>query len=137
MITKSASGQFNIIGSYGTGKSAFLLAFERNLHGERQDFGTLNGHFGKSERFECWNIIGEYNSLVESVACSPRLTVNASDVPSVLNAIDRYYQAYQESIKKDLGVTIRCIPLDAEEEEGTCVISGKPSKRRVIFGKAY
>ncbi len=40
-------------------------------------------------------------------------------------------------VKEDLQVTIRCIPLDAEEEEGRCVISGQPSGRRVIFAKAY
>ena len=43
----------------------------------------------------------------------------------------------EEKIKDDLNVTIRCIPLDAEPEEGKCILSGKPSKRRVIFGKAY
>ena len=45
--------------------------------------------------------------------------------------------AVEEQIKKDLNVTIRCIPLEGEEEEGRCVISGKKSKRRVIFAKAY
>jgi len=43
----------------------------------------------------------------------------------------------EEAVKKDLGVTIRCIPLDAPEEHGKCVISGEPSTRRVIFAKAY
>ena len=43
----------------------------------------------------------------------------------------------EEQLKKDLNVTIRCIPIDAPEEEGLCVISGKPSRRRVVFGKAY
>lgn len=43
----------------------------------------------------------------------------------------------EEQVKKDLSVTIRCIPLDGEEEEGRCVISNKPSKRRVIFAKSY
>jgi prolyl-tRNA synthetase len=33
--------------------------------------------------------------------------------------------------------TIRCLPLDAEEETGVCVVSGKPSKRRVVIAKAY
>ncbi len=33
--------------------------------------------------------------------------------------------------------TIRCIPNDAEEEEGACILTGKPSKRRVLFAKAY
>jgi prolyl-tRNA synthetase len=43
----------------------------------------------------------------------------------------------EEQLKKDLNVTIRCIPIDSPEEEGVCVISGKPSRRRVVFGKAY
>lgn len=33
--------------------------------------------------------------------------------------------------------TIRCIPLDAKQEKGTCVYSGKPSTQRVLFAKAY
>ncbi len=43
----------------------------------------------------------------------------------------------EEQIAADLNVTIRAIPLDAEEEEGRCVISGRPSPRRVVFAKAY
>ena len=33
--------------------------------------------------------------------------------------------------------TIRCIPVNAPEEDGVCIISGKPSKRRVLFARAY
>lgn len=36
-----------------------------------------------------------------------------------------------------LKVTPRCIPLDAPEESGACIFTGQPSKRRVIFAKAY
>jgi len=43
----------------------------------------------------------------------------------------------EELVKKDLNVTIRCIPLDSPKEEGVCVISGKKSLRRVIFAKSY
>jgi prolyl-tRNA synthetase len=43
----------------------------------------------------------------------------------------------EDQVKNDLNVTIRCIPLDQPEEEGTCVISGKPSRKRVIFAKSY
>ncbi len=46
-------------------------------------------------------------------------------------------QEVEEQIKTDLNVTIRCIPLDSADESGSCIISGKPSKRRVIFAKAY
>lgn len=44
--------------------------------------------------------------------------------------------AYEEHLKR-LKVTIRCIPLDGPEEAGKCIFSGKPSKRRVVFAKAY
>lgn len=40
-------------------------------------------------------------------------------------------------IKEETKATLRCIPLDSEPEEGTCVYSGKPSSQRVLFAKAY
>ena len=43
----------------------------------------------------------------------------------------------EEKIKQETKATIRCIPLDAPEEEGKCVYSGKPSHRRVIFARNY
>ena len=43
----------------------------------------------------------------------------------------------EEKIKEETKATIRCIPLDGEEEEGKCVYTGKPSKRRVIFARNY
>ncbi|HAB98753.1 MAG TPA: proline--tRNA ligase, partial [Parachlamydiales bacterium] len=45
--------------------------------------------------------------------------------------------AVEEKVKEDLNVTIRCIPLDAPDEPGLCVITGEPSARRVIFAKSY
>lgn len=43
----------------------------------------------------------------------------------------------EEAIKESTKATIRCIPLDAPEEAGACVFSGKPSTQRVIFARAY
>lgn len=43
----------------------------------------------------------------------------------------------EDKIKELTKATIRCIPLDAKQEEGVCVYSGKPSNRRVLFAKAY
>jgi prolyl-tRNA synthetase len=40
-------------------------------------------------------------------------------------------------IKEETKATIRCIPLDAPEETGKCVYSGKPSTKRVVFARAY
>ncbi len=43
----------------------------------------------------------------------------------------------EEKIKQETKATIRCIPLNNVQEEGVCVYSGKPSKERVIFARAY
>jgi prolyl-tRNA synthetase len=43
----------------------------------------------------------------------------------------------EAEIKQDLSVTIRCIPLNGEEEEGRCIFCGGKSPRRVVFAKAY
>lgn len=43
----------------------------------------------------------------------------------------------EEKIKEETKATIRCIPLDNEQEAGTCIYSGKPSTQRVVFAKAY
>jgi prolyl-tRNA synthetase len=43
----------------------------------------------------------------------------------------------EEKIKEETKATIRCIPFDSPDEEGKCVYSGKPSKRRVLFARSY
>jgi prolyl-tRNA synthetase len=43
----------------------------------------------------------------------------------------------EEKIKELTKATIRCIPLDNKQEEGKCILTGKPSKQRVIFARAY
>jgi prolyl-tRNA synthetase len=43
----------------------------------------------------------------------------------------------EQKIKDETKATIRLIPLDDEKEEGKCILTGKPSKQRVVFAKAY
>jgi prolyl-tRNA synthetase len=43
---------------------------------------------------------------------------------------------WEEQVKNDLKVTVRCIP-QGEGESGTCIFSGNPSPRRVVFALAY
>lgn len=43
----------------------------------------------------------------------------------------------EKRVKEETKATIRCIPLDSKEEEGVCIFTGKPSKQRVLFAKAY
>lgn len=43
----------------------------------------------------------------------------------------------EDKIKELTKATIRCIPLDAAEENGKCILTGKPSNKRVLFAQAY
>lgn len=45
--------------------------------------------------------------------------------------------ATEDRVKEETKATIRCIPLDTIDEDGICIFTGKPSKRRVLFAKAY
>lgn len=43
----------------------------------------------------------------------------------------------EKRVKEETKATIRCVPLDAKEEDGVCIFTGKPSRQRVLFAKAY
>jgi len=43
----------------------------------------------------------------------------------------------EKRIKDETKATIRCIPLNNKLENGTCILSGKPSTQRVLFARAY
>jgi prolyl-tRNA synthetase len=43
----------------------------------------------------------------------------------------------EAEIKERTKATIRCIPLSNEQEEGKCILTGKPSTQRVLFARAY
>jgi prolyl-tRNA synthetase len=43
----------------------------------------------------------------------------------------------ETKIKEETKATIRCIPFDSPEEEGKCIYTGKPSRRRVLFARSY
>jgi prolyl-tRNA synthetase len=43
----------------------------------------------------------------------------------------------EDAIKEKAKATIRCIPLNNEQEVGTCILTGKPSTQRVLFARAY
>ena len=42
-----------------------------------------------------------------------------------------------DEVLKDLKVTVRCIPLEGGDEPGKCIITGRPSPKRVVLAKAY
>ena len=43
----------------------------------------------------------------------------------------------EEKIKEETKATIRCIPFEGDTTPGTCMVTGKPSARRVIFARSY
>ena len=43
----------------------------------------------------------------------------------------------EDKIKELSKATIRCIPFNNPLEEGKCILTGKPSKQRVLFARAY
>ena len=43
----------------------------------------------------------------------------------------------EEKIKQETKATIRCIPIDVAQENGKCMVTGKPANHRVLFAKAY
>jgi prolyl-tRNA synthetase len=46
-------------------------------------------------------------------------------------------RATEDRIQNETKATIRCIPFDGPSDSGECMVTGKPSARRVLFARAY
>lgn len=82
---------FNIVGSYGTGKSSFLLALEHHLNGEKEYFSPLNGSFKGVKGFEFLPIIGESTSLLNYFATEFGLKNKDYNTRDILKKIEANY----------------------------------------------
>ena len=60
-----------------------------------------------------------------------------ADIPGFIHAHWDGTTETEKKIKELTKATIRCIPQDSEPEAGKCILTGKPSERRVLFAKAY
>ncbi len=64
-------------------------------------------------------------------------------IPGALEAggfVEAHWDGTSETedlIKKETKATIRCIPLEGNEEAGKCVRTGADSAQRVVFARAY
>ncbi len=83
---KSGYHSFNIIGSYGTGKSSFLWALEKNLVENRTFFAPLNGQFNGIQKFEFVKLVGSSFSFTEALKEKFNLESSASE-KTVLESI--------------------------------------------------
>ncbi|MFZ0389101.1 MAG: hypothetical protein WAN36_01475, partial [Calditrichia bacterium] len=77
---------FNIIGSYGTGKSAFLLAFEKHLMNEKVIFETSNGNLEGVGSCEFINIVGDHSSIIQKFAA----LFDADNIDYIFTEISKY-----------------------------------------------
>ena len=83
---------FNIIGSYGTGKSAFLLAFIKSLQGKSKYFNKLTEQFNGCKRFKFLNFIGDYYSIIDTFYNYFKIKSTNQSCNIILKKLDRYYQ---------------------------------------------
>ncbi|WP_148038913.1 hypothetical protein [Proteiniphilum sp. X52] len=90
---------FNIVGSYGTGKSSFLLALEHHLNGEKDYFSPLNGSFKGVKGFEFLPIIGESTSLLNYFAIEFGLKNKDYNTRDILKKIEANYTEISKSGK--------------------------------------
>ena len=96
--------------------SNYLIEIQNNIYKKANDFKNKNSHKAKNyENFK--NIIKNKSGFVYAHWDG---TVET-----------------EEKIKKETKATIRCIPITKKQNEGKCMVTGKKSKRMVVFAKAY
>ena len=86
---------FNIIGSYGTGKSSFLWAFQQSLSGKKRFFSI---NMLQSPKIEVINFIGEYKPITSVFADYFEVTTNKNKTENILSEIfNRYHSLGKKS----------------------------------------
>jgi len=89
---------YNIVGSYGTGKSSFLWALEKSFNKRSNVFPPLNGYFKEIDKFEYLPIVGDYASFVNSFASKCGISENSDfSVKELFKKFDSYYRKLQKS----------------------------------------
>jgi hypothetical protein len=90
---ESGIHSFSIIGSYGTGKSSFLLALKKHLdiNESVSYFEPLNGKFPQIKEFEFDYIVGKYGSLKDQLTKKLNLSSDATE-DDVLESIEKEHK---------------------------------------------
>ena len=89
-LYQSGNHSFTIIGTYGTGKSSFLMALERDLLTTTQTLFDVKDAFVKNtDKYEFLNVLGDYNAL--SVLLGSKIGCNdCDDTRNVMNALSHH-----------------------------------------------
>lgn len=84
--------------------------------------------FVKAKRFRDENIfeVDTYEQFKEQIEKGGFILAHWDGTPET-----------EELVKNETKATIRCIPLDGETTPGKCMVTGKPSARKVIFARSY
>ena len=86
---KKGIRSFNIIGTYGTGKSSFLLAFEQSIRGAKRYFEP---NFIANPKVDFVKIVGSYTSIVEQFADTFEVSTNKNKIENILSEVyNRYH----------------------------------------------
>ena len=86
---KKGIRSFNVVGTYGTGKSSFLLAFEQSLKGTKRYFEP---NFLANPKFDFVKIIGSYTSIVEQFADAFEVQVKKNQQENIFSEVfNRYH----------------------------------------------
>ncbi|MFY9158302.1 hypothetical protein [Aquirufa ecclesiirivi] len=86
---------FNVVGTYGTGKSSFLLALEQSINGTKQYFEP---NFLSNPKFDFVKFIGSYSSIVEQFVDAFEVQTNKNQQENILSEIfNRYHSIGKEN----------------------------------------
>jgi len=92
---KNGIRSFMVVGTYGTGKSSFLLAFEQSVKGTKRYFEP---NFSVKPKYDFIKIIGSYTSIVEQFAETFEVQTNKNQQEHILSEIfNRYYSLGKEN----------------------------------------
>jgi RecA-family ATPase len=87
---KKGIRSFNVVGTYGTGKSSFLLAFEQSIKGTKRYFEP---NFLAEPKFDFVKIIGSYSSIIEQFADAFGVQTKKDQQENILSEIFNKYHS--------------------------------------------
>lgn len=116
---RGLKAEFLPFDAFVNGASAMLEDIQASLHAQARDFAAARTVTVSSPE--------EFRALFTGEDSASRKFVRAkwSGAPETLPLLD------------ELGVTVRCIPLEQDGQDGRCILSGAPASRDAIFAKAY
>jgi len=92
---KKGIRSFNVVGTYGTGKSSFLLAFEQSIRGTKRYFEP---NLSTNPKYDFVKIVGTYASIVEQFSDVFEVRTNKNEQENILSEIfNRYHSLGKEN----------------------------------------